>query len=133
MQLAIVVGIVVFIVRLVSKRGESGAEREGTGTSLRRFFVYVIMLVTLLLAGLGVAGLIEAAALESSGSAARDTASIRRRNIAFVVVALPVFVGLAFYTRRRSTDDPAERRSLGWAFYVTVALLGSLLLQRCPS
>ncbi len=125
MQLVIVVGIVVLIVRLVSKRGESRAEGEGTGTSLRRFFVCAIMLVTLLLAGLGVAGLIEAA-LTSSESAARDTASIAR-NIAFVVVALPVFVGLAFYTRRRLTDDPAERRSLGWAFYLTVALVGSLI------
>jgi hypothetical protein len=123
-QLAVVIGIIVVIVRLVSKRG-GGPGDETPGGSLRRFFVYAIMLVTALLAGIGVSGLIEAA-LTSSGAIARDTASIAR-NIAFVVVALPVFVGLALYTRKRLGADPEERRSFGWALYLTVALIGSLV------
>lgn len=124
LQLAVVIGIIVLVFRLVSKRGE-GSGHETPGVSLRRFFIYAIMLVTALLAGIGVSGLIEAA-LASSGAIARDTASIAR-NIAFVVVALPVFVGLALYTRKRLATDPEEGRSFGWALYLTTALIGSLV------
>ncbi|MEA2058050.1 MAG: DUF5671 domain-containing protein, partial [Actinomycetota bacterium] len=35
--------------------------------------------------------------------------------------------GLALFTKRRLDTDPAEQRSLGWAFYLTVALIGSLI------
>ena len=44
-----------------------------------------------------------------------------------MVVGLPVFAGLAIFTRRRLAADPTERRSLGWNFYLTVALVGSLV------
>jgi hypothetical protein len=124
LQLAVVIGIIVLVFRLVARRS-GGSGHETPGVSLRRFFIYAIMLVTALLAGIGVSGLIEAA-LESSSATARDTASIAR-NIAFIVVALPVFVGLALYTRKRLGTDPEEGRSFGWALYLTTALIGSLV------
>ena len=122
-QLAVVVGIIVLIVRLISKRG--AAPSENTGVSIRRFFQYTIMLVMLVLAGIGLTGLIDAA-LSGASSATQDTAAVAL-SIAFVVVGLPVFAGLALFTRRRLDTDPAEQRSLGWAFYLTAALIGSLV------
>ena len=122
-QLGVMVGVVVLIVKLVSGRGK--ASTESVGTLIRRFFVYTIMLVMLLLVGIGIAGLIEAA-LPTEGEITDDSAAVAR-SIAFVIVGLPVYLGLALYTARRLRSDPKEQGSIGWAFYLTVALIGSLL------
>ncbi|MFV9673560.1 MAG: hypothetical protein ACNYZH_10065, partial [Acidimicrobiia bacterium] len=74
-QLAVFIGIIVFVVKLVTKKGSSSA--EGSGISIRRFFQYSIMLVMLVVAAFGVIGIIDAVA--SAGSAVtRDTAAIAR-------------------------------------------------------
>lgn len=122
-QLAIMVGIVVLIVRLVS--GRSKTSSEGVGVLIRRFFVYTIMLFMLVLVGIGVAGLIRAA--WPGFDELTDSSSQTAISIAFVVVGLPVYSGLALFTKRRLGEDPREQRSAGWAFYLTVALIGSLL------
>ncbi len=122
-QLAIFIGLIVFVVKLVTKKGSSSAERSGI--SIRRFFQYSIMLVMLTVAAFGVIGILDAVA--SSGSTVtRDTAAIAR-SIAFLVVGLPVFGGLALYTRLLLRSTPAESRSIGWIGYLTVALVGSLI------
>jgi hypothetical protein len=121
--LAIVAGIIIIIVKLVGKRDATST--ESAGVSVRRFFQYTIMLVMLMLAGIGLAGLIDAA-MSAAGQATQDTAAVAG-SIAFVLVALPVYTGLALFTKRRLDTDPAEQRSLGWAFYLTVALIGSLI------
>ncbi len=123
LPLAIVVGIVVLIVRSVSTRDRSAT--QGAGVAIRRFFVYTFMLVTLLLAGLGLAGIVDAIA--SAGSTVATASADIARSVAFVVVGLPVYAGLGYFTSRRLREDPAERRSFGWAFYLTVALIGSLI------
>ena len=122
-QLAIIVGIVVLIVRRVT--GRERATSENTGLLIRRFFQYTVMLSMLVLGGIGLAGLIDAAAA-AAAQVAQDSTAVAR-SIAFVVVALPVYVGLAIYTARRFRDDPREQQSLGWAFYLTIALFGSLI------
>ncbi len=122
-QLAIMGGIVLLIIRLVS--GRDKASSEGIGILIRRFFVYSIMLVMLVLVGIGVAGLVQAA--WPGFDQLTDSSSQTAISIAFVVVGLPVYSGLALYTRRQLREDPKEQRSMGWAFYLTVALIGSLL------
>ncbi len=122
-QLAIIVGIVVFIVRLVGKRDK--ATSEGAGVVIRRFFQYTVMLGMLVLGALGLAGVVDAAA-GAAAQVTQDTTAVAR-SIAFVVVGLPVYVGLAIYTARRLSEDPREQQSLGWAFYLTIALVGSLI------
>lgn len=122
-QLAVFIGIIVFVVKLVSKKGSSSA--EGSGISIRRFFQYSIMLVMLVVAAFGVIGIIDAVASAAS-AATRDTAAIAR-SISFVVVGLPVYGGLGIYTRRLLRTTPSERRSLGWIAYLTFALVGSLV------
>lgn len=122
-QLGVVVGLVVLVVRLVTKKG--AASPESSGVSIRRFFQYLIMLVMLVIAAFGVIGIIDAA-ISAGEAAARDASSIAR-SIAFVVVGLPVYTGLALYTRRQLTKEPRETRSFGWLAYLTVALIGSLI------
>ena len=121
-QLAIVVGIIVLIVRATRREN---ATSEGTGLFIRRFFLYTVMLGMLVLTGIGLAGLIDAATA-TAAQVARDSAAVAR-SIAFVVVGLPVYVGLAIYTARRLRDDSREQQSLGWASYLTIALFGSLI------
>ena len=122
-QLGVMVGIVVLIVKLVSGRRKTST--ENVGILIRRFFVYTIMLVMLVLVGIGVGGLVEAA-IPTPGEIT-DTSAAAARSIAFVIVGLPVYLGLALYTARQLRTDPNEQRSTGWAFYLTVALIGSLL------
>jgi hypothetical protein len=122
-QIGVMVGIVVLIVRFVS--GKNKTTSESVGVLIRRLFVYMIMLAMLILLGIGVAGLIEAA-LPTTGQIT-DSSAEAARSIAFVFVGLPVYAGLAIYTSRRLRADPDEQRSFGWAFYLTVALIGSLL------
>ncbi len=122
-QLAVFVGIIVFVVKLVTKKGPSSA--EGAGVSIRRFSQYSIMLVMLVVAAFGVIGIIDAV-VSAGSTVTRDTAGIAR-SIAFIVVGLPVFGGLALYTRRLLSATPAESRSLGWIAYLTFALIGSLV------
>lgn len=122
-QFAIIGGIVFLIVRLVANR--DSASSEGTGIAIRRFFQYTVMLAMLLLTGIGLAGLINAA-VASTATIARGSASTALW-ISFVFVGLPVFVGMSMYTLRRLKDGPREQNSLGWAFYLTIALVGSLV------
>ncbi|MEN8040911.1 MAG: DUF5671 domain-containing protein [Actinomycetota bacterium] len=125
-QLGVIVGIVVLIVKLVSGKGKDKQKTtsESAGTMARRLFVYSIMITMLILVGIGIAGLIDAA-LPRSGQIVDSSAAALP--IAFVVVGLPVYLGLARYTLKRFATDPTEQTSAGWAFYLTVALIGSLL------
>ncbi len=123
LQIGIMVGIVLLIVRFVSRRDENTS--ESVGVLIRRFFVYSIMLTMLLLIALGVAGLIEAALSETGERA--DRATDTARSIAFVLVGLPIYAGLANYLRKHFRADSSEQQSFGWAFYLTVALIGALL------
>ncbi len=121
--LAIVVGIIVLVVRRVSRRER--ATSEGAGLLIRRFFQYAVMLGMLVLAGIGLAGVIDAVAA-AAAQVTQESAAVAR-SIAFVVVGLPVYIGLAIHTVRRLRDDPREQQSFGWAFYLTIALFGSLV------
>lgn len=116
-------GIVFGVVKLMSNRTRT--TDESAGVAIRRFFQYSIMLAMLVLATFGIAGLIDAAA--SAGSRITVDATGTALSIAFVVVGLPVFVGLAMYTSHSLRTDPREQDSVGWAVYLTIVLFGSLV------
>src|SRR5665811_2539299 len=123
LPLLILIGAVVLVVRLAS--GGDGTTGESAGVAVRRIFQYLVMLVTLVLSCVGLAGLL-AEVTTSAQQITRDTAAVAR-SISFLVVGLPAFIALALYTRRRLRDDPAEVRSAGWAIYLTLVLFGSLV------
>ena len=91
----------------------------------RRMFRYLVMLLTLVLSCVGLAGLVDAAAT-SGQQITTDTAAVAL-SIALVVVAAPAFIALAMFTRQQLRDDPTEVRSPGLALYLTLVLFGSLV------
>ncbi|HUG75468.1 MAG TPA: DUF5671 domain-containing protein, partial [Acidimicrobiia bacterium] len=117
-------GVPVLILTLIVRAGQRGAG-GGTapGAPVRRFFQYWLMLVALLLAAYGVSGLIRAAAVGSDLLGGRSQVA---GPLSAVVVALPLFLVLAGWTRRRLESDPDERRSIGWLLYITVASVTAL-------
>jgi hypothetical protein len=122
-QLAVFGAVVFLIVRVVSRRDRGPT--EGAGTSIRRFFLYALMLVTLTLSGIGLGGLLDAVA-SAGAQITRDSTAVARA-LAFTLVGVPVYAGLAIYAARRLRDDPRERESLGWTVYLTATLIASLV------
>lgn len=125
LPLIILGGLIALIVKAVSGRSEGGAPEEAAGVSVRRFFQFVLLLGVLIVVAIGLAGLIAEILPERGTRFGEDNAALAQ-SISFIVVGAPVFYGLARWTRRR-LEDPRERRSFGWAFYLTSALLVSLL------
>jgi len=123
LPLLVLLGIVVLLVRLIDARDRTTI--DGEGIAARRMFRYLMMLLTLVLSCVGLAGLVDAAAT-SAEQITTDTGAVAL-SVAFVVVAAPAFIALAMVTRRRLSDDPAEARSPGWALYLTLVLFGSLV------
>ena len=123
LPLLVLLGIVVLLVRLIDARDRTTI--DGEGIAARRMFRYLMMLLTLVLSCVGLAGLVDAAAT-SAEQITTDTGAVAL-SVAFVVVAGPAFIVLAMFTRRRLSDDPAEVRSPGWALYLTLVLFGSLV------
>ena len=121
--LLVLLGIVVLIVRLIGGRDRTAT--DGEGIAARRMFRYLMMLLTLVLSCVGLAGLVDVVATSAQQITA-DTGAVAL-SVAFLVVAAPAFIVLAMFTRRRLSDDPAEVRSPGWALYLTLVLFGSLV------
>ncbi len=126
--LLIIGGIIALIVVAV-RRFSDPEHTESPGTAVRRFFQYLLMLVALILAAFGISELL-AAVLPSEGTVIAETEDAARlaRPLAFVIVGTPVFLLLWRFTRRRIEENPAERASLGWSFYVTAAELIALVI-----
>lgn len=93
-------------------------------TAVRRLLVYAILFALVVLAAIGLSGLLERAigagqllAVDDSGLAL---------SLAFTVIAIPL-AGLVWWWQRRRFSDAGERSSLTWALYVmamsTVALI----------
>ncbi len=119
----LVVVLVVLAVRKANAREGGGAP---DGHTVRRFFQYLLLYGLLVVVGIGLSGLL-GRLLEWDVLVTADDAELAR-NLAFTVVGVPVFVGVALWSRRRLAADADEARSLGWAFYVTAASLTSLVV-----
>lgn len=123
LPLLVIGGIIFLIVKAVGARRDGAS--ESSGILIRRMFQYAVMLVALGLSVSGITGVAQVI-IDDLGGWTRDT-DLLARSVAFLIVGLPVLVGLALFTRTRLRSDPAEGRSFGWAFYLTVALIGSLI------
>lgn len=118
--------VVVVVVLAIRKAGAGGPAGPADGHTVRRFFQYLVLYGLLVVVAVGLAGLI-GRLLERDVLVTADEAQLAR-DLAFTVVGLPLFAGVALWSRRRLADDPAEARSLGWAFYVTAASLTCLAM-----
>lgn len=116
-------GALGYVVVRAARSGETGSGGS-RGTAVRRFFQYLLLFGLLVVAAVGLAGLL-ARAVETGTVAERGEVDLAR-SLAFTVVGLPLFAATAVWSARRLRSDPGEARSLGWAFYATVAPITAL-------
>jgi hypothetical protein len=128
MLVPLAVAIVVLVVAVLGGRRalSHDALRVSEGSSIRRFFTYVVLFGLLMVAGEGVAGLLSRAI--DVGRAPDVDGDLLAQQTAFAVVGVPLFVVLAAWTRTRVRGDDAEGRSRGLALYLTAASVVSLVL-----
>lgn len=114
-------------VRLPRKHGVVRLESEGPSGSqvVRRFFQYLLLAGLLIVAAIGISGLL-ARALDPDPTPDPDRTQLALQ-LAFVIIALPLWVALAWWTRARAGRDPAEYASREWAAYLTVVGVVSLI------
>lgn len=95
-------------------------------TAVRRLLVYAILFAVVVIAAIGLSGLLERAI--GAGQLLDVDDSGLALSLAFTVIAVPL-AGLVWWWQRRRFRDPQERSSLIWALYVmamsTVALVTS--------
>ncbi|RPI23978.1 MAG: hypothetical protein EHM57_03270 [Actinobacteria bacterium] len=123
--LVILAGIVYLIVRAVQGRERREASPESTGRAVRRLFHYALLFASLLIAAFGIIGLF-AAILESDETIAGDASDLAVP-LALTIVGVPLFAGLALWSRRCLVADPDEQRSIAWVLYLSGSLLVSLV------
>lgn len=119
--LVVLIALAVFGVRKALGR-EPGGPTEGH--TIRRFFQYLLLYGLLVVVATGLSGLL-GRLLDQSALVAADDSELAR-SLAFTVVGVPLYAGVALWSRRRFAEDPREASSLGWAFYTTAATLTSL-------
>jgi hypothetical protein len=120
------VAIVVVVVVLLVRRSKGSRPGPATDThGVRRFFQYLLLYGLLVVVAVGLAGLL-GRFLDGRVLAGQDDVALAR-NLAFVVVGVPLYTVVALWSRRRLVADPTERASLGWAFYHAAAGLTSLV------
>lgn len=120
--------VVVALVVLAVRKADARAGRTATSdvTTLRRVFQYLLLYGLLVIVAIGVSGLL-GRLLETDVLVTGDESALAR-DLTFTLVGGPLFVVVALWTRRRLADDADEARSFGWAAYVTLASLTSLVV-----
>lgn len=117
----VLIVVVVLVIRKAMGRQGGAAQ----GTTVRRFFQYLLMLGLVNVVGIGVSGLL-ARAFGATRQVAGGDAALAQA-LAFTVVGIPLLALMAAWTRRRLAQDPIERSSFAWAAYVTVVSIVSLI------
>ena len=121
--IALPIALVVWAVRQFGGRKDS---RGMDAHSVRRFFQYLLLFGLMVVAAVGLSDLL--GLLFQEPLLAGDDNSTLARALTFSVFGIPMFALLAAWSRRRLQQDPDEARSLGWAFYATVAPLTALVV-----
>lgn len=92
--------------------------------SIRRLFQYLILFGSVVISAIGTSGLLSR--LFDTGRVIAESRTDLARNLAFVIVGVPLTYGLASWSMRSHRDDPSESRSLAWAGYLTIASITAL-------
>jgi hypothetical protein len=96
------------------------------GSGIRRFFQYLLLAGLLFASATGVTGLL-GRLLDRGDVLVEDEAALALQ-LTLTLIALPLWVLLGRWSWRRLHSAPAEARSAGWAAYLTVVGLVSLVV-----
>src|SRR5690606_14305232 len=122
----VVAAIVIAVRRRSSTDGHDPQAPEGGGQSVRRFFQYLLLAGLLFAAAAGVTGLLSRL-LDTDDVLVPDDSQLALE-LAFTLIALPLWALLTWWTVRRTAADRRELRALGWAAYLTLVGLVSLVV-----
>ena len=119
-----VIGVSAFlIIRAVS--GHSSAP-SGSSHVVRRFFQYSLLFGLVSIVASGTVGLFNRIISPTSLVEANDV--VLARDISFVLVGVPVLIGVSLWTKRTVKTDSMEVHSFGWAAYLFAITMTSLLI-----
>ncbi len=104
---------VVLLAILVLARARHRAPSPGAGTTVRRFFQYLLLVAMEGVLAVGATGVLTRL-LDRTSLAVDDRVGLAR-DLAFIVVGAPTLVLLAVLTRRQLRADPQEARLTAWA------------------
>jgi len=113
--------IVTFLIRRMSKSNSS----HQTISPLRSFFQYVILFAMMFVVSSGLIGLL-GRLLNPPPFVAQDDSALAL-SLAFVVVGVPVLIGVGLWTRSSFRRNPQISREPLLAFFITLASIISLL------
>ena len=99
--------------------------QAGAGTVIRRIILFAILFVLVVVAAIGLSGLVERV-IGAGRDITADDAGLARA-LAFTFIGVPLTAGLWWWQHRRLAD-PAERASLVWSLYLTAMTLTSLVI-----
>ncbi len=118
--------IVAAVVAGIGRATRGRSTDEDSAVSVRRLFVYLLLLAALAISATGIAALLEI--VFDTGASLADRGSAREaRGVSFVLVGVPSFVLLFRYLLGRLAADPRETASPGWRLYLNITLGVSLI------
>lgn len=123
--LAVAIVAVVVTVSRSHRPQDRLAGQAQTASPVRQFFQYVLLLALLVIAAIGLTGLL--GALFDPARELSDDPSKLARDLAFTVIGVPLFLGLGEWTRRRLRNHEGERDAW-WIAYVTIASTLTLVM-----
>lgn len=94
--------------------------------TLRRLILYVLLFALVVIASIGLSGLLERLFSTGAVLASTDVAGLAR-SLAFTLIGGPL-AGLLWWVVWRRLDDAAERAAAGWGLYVTAIYAVSLIV-----
>lgn len=94
--------------------------------ALRRLILYILLFALMVIAAVGLSGLLERLFSEGTVLAATDVAGLAR-SLAFTLIGGPL-AALLWWAVWRRLDDAAERASAGWGLYLTAVYAVSLIV-----
>ena len=120
----LLVGLLFFgAFKLFSRAGKRGS----SSFSIRRLFHYSLLFFSVVIAGVGVSGLLGRTL--DFGRVIAENRTDLARNLSFAIVGVPLTYLFARWSNRNLKDDPSERSSFAWHAYLTIASITSLAIS----
>jgi hypothetical protein len=102
------------------------ASSGGAGTVIRRIILFTLLFTLVVIAAIGLSGLVERI-IGANEVIATDGAGLARA-LTFTLIGVPLAAVLWWWQRRRLAADPSERASLWWALYLAAMYTVSLIV-----
>ncbi|WP_193509701.1 DUF5671 domain-containing protein [Cryobacterium sp. BB736] len=99
-------------------------QASGAGATVRRIVIYTLLLILVITAAIGLAGLL-GRPFDTGGRTVFELDNLSR-SLAFALIAGPLALVLWWLSWRR-LSEPDERRSIWWGLYLTIAHTISLI------